>query len=340
VRGATSKVEIQTESEPNLFANVDRLRLEQIILNLALNATKFVDSGFIRFRAGVINGKVCLFVEDSGSGIPPEKRGRLFEKYEESFDVLNQGTGIGLYICKNLSNLMGANIWLDETYDSGVPGCPGARFVIDLNQPPICMDLLERQKKYEETPEIAEMVDPDTESTESTHVDLENGVVSTSEEVTCTLCHGSSTTLNSFLSVERDAELPECLSVLFVDDDATLRKLFMRSLRRVAPKWKVDQAPNAETALEMVACNTYNIIFIDQYMASNEKQLLGTESVPLLREKAGVACLICGLSANDMEKQFIEAGANSFILKPFPCAKDALQIEILRVLRVGKIRTA
>jgi DNA-binding response OmpR family regulator len=113
----------------------------------------------------------------------------------------------------------------------------------------------------------------------------------------------------------------------------------MRSLKRAAPSWNVDQAPNAETALEMVVSNTYDIIFIDQYMASNQKQLLGTESVPLLREK-GVTCLICGLSANDMENQFIEAGANSFILKPFPCGKDALQMEILRVLRVGKMRTA
>ena len=35
---------------------------------------------------------------------------------------------------------MGGDVWLDESYDSGVPGCPGARFVIDLNTPPLHLD--------------------------------------------------------------------------------------------------------------------------------------------------------------------------------------------------------
>jgi signal transduction histidine kinase len=118
MRGAS--VEILTECHPpNLYILADRMRLKQILLNLAFNATKFVERGFIRLRAHLHGGdpndnavmssssSVALYVEDSGPGIPQHKRSSLFTKFQESLDVLNQGTGIGLALCKKLSVLMG-----------------------------------------------------------------------------------------------------------------------------------------------------------------------------------------------------------------------------------------
>jgi two-component system, sensor histidine kinase len=116
MRGAS--VEIITECHPpNLYILADRMRLKQILLNLSFNATKFVERGFIRLRANVRGGGdnpkelsssfVTLFVEDSGPGIPQHKRSSLFTKFQDSLDVLNQGTGIGLALCKKLSVLMG-----------------------------------------------------------------------------------------------------------------------------------------------------------------------------------------------------------------------------------------
>ena len=66
-------------------------------------------------------------------------------------------------------------------------------------------------------------------------------------------------------------------------------------------------------------------------MASIEKQLLGTETVRAMRSR-GVQSIICGLSANDIEAQFIEAGANAFMFKPFPCEIDQLGCEMVRIL--------
>lgn len=66
-------------------------------------------------------------------------------------------------------------------------------------------------------------------------------------------------------------------------------------------------------------------------MASVEKQMLGTETVRALRAQ-GVTAKICGCSANNMEEEFLEAGADSFLLKPFPCEKEELRRELLRVL--------
>jgi len=66
-------------------------------------------------------------------------------------------------------------------------------------------------------------------------------------------------------------------------------------------------------------------------MASVEKQLLGTETVRAMRAK-GVESIICGLSANDVQDQFSDAGANAFMVKPFPCKKDALKAELWQML--------
>jgi hypothetical protein len=74
----------------------------------------------------------------------------------------------------------------------------------------------------------------------------------------------------------------------------------------------------------------YAVMFYT-YRASVEKQLLGTETVLKMRAK-GVDSLICGLSANDVEDQFLNAGGNYFMYKPFPCKKDALQDELLNML--------
>jgi hypothetical protein len=54
-----------------------------------------------------------------------------------------------------------------------------------------------------------------------------------------------------------------------------------------------------------------DLIFMDQYMTSTEKQLLGTDTVRALRAK-GFKNTICGLSANDLEQSFISADADCF----------------------------
>jgi signal transduction histidine kinase/CheY-like chemotaxis protein len=281
-------VDVTVDCPKNLIVATDSLRLRQIMINLGRNSTKFVHSGFIRFRAAVVGGVVEVYVEDSGPGIPIEKRGALFEKFQSSLDVLSQGTGIGLSLCENLTHLLNGDIWLDETYDSGVNDSPGARFVIRLNTPPLSSEAILQSSNKDETSSSGE-----------------------------------------FLKIEHDTismnvvELPENLSVLFVDDDLVLRKLFSRSVSKAAPTWKIQDAANGETALRLVDLEHYDLIFMDQHMASTEKQLLGTETIRALRAK-GFKKTICGLSANDIEQSFISTGADCFILKPIPCDKSKL----------------
>jgi signal transduction histidine kinase len=119
------------ECPQNLVVSADRLRLKQIVLNLARNSAKLVEQGFVRLRAESIgDGQLYIYVEDSGSGIPEETKTSLFAKFQESLDELSQGTGVGLSLCKKLIDLMDGQIELDSTYHSGVEGKPGAKFCI------------------------------------------------------------------------------------------------------------------------------------------------------------------------------------------------------------------
>jgi len=59
-------------------------------------------------------------------------------------------------------------------------------------------------------------------------------------------------------------------------------------------------------------------------MASINKQLLGTETIERLRSN-GVGSIICALSANNLRRDFLNAGADDFNLKPLPCKADSLK---------------
>lgn len=116
-----------------------------------------------------------------------------------------------------------------------------------------------------------------------------------------------------------------------------LRKLFSRSVSKVSPGWTVHEASNGETALRLTQSQTFDLIFMDQYMASVQKQLLGTEATRALRAQ-GYTAKICGLSANDVEADFKEAGADSFMMKPFPCKAGALEKELVRIVNTSFYR--
>lgn len=278
--------------DENLVVCADRLRLQQVVLNLGRNAAKFVGQGFVRLRATCVGDDVCIYVEDSGPSIPMGKRKDLFCRFQESLDSLSQGTGIGLNLCKELVDLMGGSIFLDESYISGHAGGDGTRIVINLRKPPI-------------------------ESSGSDNPELETLCASADE------CNDK--------RIEKTRTLPAKLSVLIVDDERILRKLASRSISKIAPDWSIREAASGETVLQLITCGeSFDLIFMDQYMTSTDRQLTGTETVRELRSRR-VNSIVCGLSANDLQQAFTGAGANYFIMKPFPCKAVELETELLRI---------
>ena len=347
-------VDVIVECVPqDIVIRSDCLRLKQVVLNLARNSSKFVQNGFIRLRAQVRsdNHTVQLSIEDSGPGVPPEKRGQLFSKFQSSLDSLNQGTGIGLSLSKKLVELMGMNLWLDEDFDSGLEGRPGARFVIDTNiklddEPSHAFGVVD---KDENGPQVhsdggndgsvvnAGTVVGSSVVMSSTVPTQTSSLESTGTQEMVTKKPQPSTLTGETVSVQDEVSLPKRLSVLFVDDDMILRKLFARTIRKVAPDWKIREASNGETSLKLVETESFDLIFMDQYMASVEQQLLGTETIRALRSR-GVISAICGLSANDVRTGFLEAGADSFLFKPFPTEANALRRELRNILEAAEHR--
>jgi signal transduction histidine kinase/DNA-binding NarL/FixJ family response regulator len=319
---------VTTICPEGLVVCTDRLRLKQMVLNLARNAAKFVERGYIRLGASVDEthgGHVQIYVEDSGPGIPHDKQVELFTKFQKSLDSLNQGTGIGLSLCKHLADLLGATLSLDYTYDSGIPGSPGARFIIDLRQPPCVVEEGDEEAvtsaTSDEGEEIQHFAVPSAYMNGQQHVPEQAATSAIDEE-----------------DDDDDSILPKKLKVLFVDDDLILRKLFRRAVAKCVPDWDISEAANGETVLQWIQQGeSFDLIFVDQYMASVEKQLLGTETVRALRSH-GVTSILCGLSANDLAAAFQSVGANAFWLKPFPSEPTKLKRALIQIFRQQRLQ--
>lgn len=129
-KGLALKVEIA----PAIGAIVsDRIRVEQVLLNLINNAIKFTDHGGITVRADLQSGSpgngapgtgpaVNLVVRDTGIGIKPEDMAQLFQPFRQIDSGLtrtHEGTGLGLAICRRLAEHLGGAIAVASTWGQG-----------------------------------------------------------------------------------------------------------------------------------------------------------------------------------------------------------------------------
>ncbi|MDQ7849096.1 MAG: ATP-binding protein [Armatimonadota bacterium] len=102
----------------------------QVLINLIDNAIKFTARGGVEIWHEVEDGTVATYVRDSGAGIRPEERHRLFERFSQLGRGLRRetgGSGLGLYICRRLAEHMNGTVALQES----VPGA-GSTFVFVL----------------------------------------------------------------------------------------------------------------------------------------------------------------------------------------------------------------
>jgi len=101
----------------------DPLRLGQILLNLCSNAVKFTEKGEIELAFRTVSTTetdldMQVSVRDTGIGMPLETQQRLFEKFTQADQSTTRrfgGTGLGLAICKNLVEMMGGHIWVEDS---------------------------------------------------------------------------------------------------------------------------------------------------------------------------------------------------------------------------------
>jgi signal transduction histidine kinase len=114
-------VDLQHEPEPPpVAADPDKLR--QVLVNLIENAVKYSGEGRIEVRFGSDDGKMRFSVRDDGLGIPLEEHDRVFEKFYRLDPDMTRGvggTGLGLYICRELVEGMDGRIWVESAPGAG-----------------------------------------------------------------------------------------------------------------------------------------------------------------------------------------------------------------------------
>jgi PAS domain S-box-containing protein len=106
----------------------DADRIQQVLVNLLDNAVKYGEGSPVTVRVRPANGVVCLSVQDSGPGLAPIEQARIFDKFYRAGPQLTRagGTGLGLYISRELVRRMGGR--LDVRSEAGA----GATFVLEL----------------------------------------------------------------------------------------------------------------------------------------------------------------------------------------------------------------
>ncbi len=125
--------------DPNLYITTDRLRLHQILSNLMSNALKFTEEGQVTYGYKIINKDknkpfLQFHIQDTGIGIPSDAHSYIFDRFRKA-DITNHklfsGTGLGLFICKNLIDKFGGELWLESEVGKGttfyftIPFIPG-----------------------------------------------------------------------------------------------------------------------------------------------------------------------------------------------------------------------
>jgi signal transduction histidine kinase len=121
-RVTLSTTRVQLVESDQAYVVADAVRTRQVLENLIDNAVKYADRGPVWVAVERGDGVVTFGVSDEGPGIPEEKQERIFEKFYRS-DVQMEGgvggTGLGLYISRELVRRMGGRLWVESTAGGG-----------------------------------------------------------------------------------------------------------------------------------------------------------------------------------------------------------------------------
>ena len=122
VKQTQAELTLTTELE-EMPIETDDSRLQQVLINLLINATKFTPQGSIVLKLEKETDDTVLFtVTDTGCGIPKDKQANIFQRFEK-LNENAQGSGLGLSICQLIIEHIGGQIWIDSEYAEGSRFC-------------------------------------------------------------------------------------------------------------------------------------------------------------------------------------------------------------------------
>ena len=287
------RVDLCVEMNPQIPEKLkgDGVSIKQIIMNLLGNAVKYTEEGKVLLKVDyeLAEGvkleagqklKLLVSVQDTGIGIPEDKKEDLFREFTQADSRRSRafgGIGLGLAISKQLIELM--NGTLDVQSEVG----KGSTFAFSLEQEIVDEKPCVGTKKYVE--QQAALRKDNVEKSKTKKSDV-----------------------TSF-------EAPD-VKILIVDDNRVNQKVAEGLLRPY--HMQIDTASSGAQAIEMIKTKQYDLILMD-YMMPEMDGLDATKIIRAMDEEYYKQLPIVALSANAINgvaEMFIEGGMNDFVAKP------------------------
>lgn len=295
---------IYEPSENGLVIETDKNRVFQVFSNLIGNAFKFTKAGSISYGYKLVGNQIVFHVTDTGTGIEPEKIGRVFERFAK-LNNYAQGTGLGLSICKTIVERLGGEISV-----SSVVG-QGTTFTFTL---PYESDQSTGNTKEEKRQEGNANGNPTGTGSmmidmASTETPAETSVKEDSEKTS------RSTDDDSSGSISANAS-PSQRTILIAEDEDSNFDLLKAILGR---KYRLIRARDGMEAVTSYDEAKPDLILMDIKMPN----LDGLEATKIIRELSPTVPIIAQSAYAYQQDQIaaMDAGCSDFIAKPISQAK-------------------
>ncbi|MBC2604943.1 ATP-binding protein [Pelagicoccus albus] len=275
------------------MVNLDREKVEKVLLNLLFNAIKFTpEKGAITVRAKRLGKHVRIEIEDTGKGIAPEELESVFDRFwqaETSSNRRYQGVGIGLALVRDLVRLHGGEV--DAKSELGKGTVMGA--TLDVTVEPIGESSVVSQGKDEVDTKWLETLYRRADFF-PTQLDVNSTVEKPSGEV-----------------ATEEEELP---GILVADDEPEMMR-FLRSQLKGA--YRIHEAHNGMEALKLAESHRFHLILLD-YMMPEMDGIAATKRLREMPQHKGVPIIMLTARADEEVKfEALDAGATDFLTKPF-----------------------
>lgn len=261
---------------------LDRYAIEKVVYNLLSNAYKFTpENGQMSLLVDVNDGYLNLIIQDTGIGIPKTKLSHIFDRFyqvEQTLNKVNEGTGIGLTLVKELIDLHRGTIRVDSEKGKGTS------FFIQISI---------AKSSYQPNEIIEEFVEEN-----------DNSLIPLPEKV-----------LSSSTAIEEEnvQDLSKPL-LLLVEDHSDLQELMKDDLKK---EYRFIQAYNGEEGIEMALEHVPDLIISDVMMPKKTGFEL-CEALKRDQRTSHIPIVLLTARAEQMNKlQGLEMGADDYLAKPF-----------------------
>jgi len=299
------------KNAPYVFGDEDRI--QEILYNLLGNAIKFTHEGKIILSYVVKQFFIEICVSDTGIGIPEQKLLKIFNRYMQVDGISEKygGTGVGLYVTKELIQIQGGTIKVFSVIGKG------SKFIFTI---PLCSEE-DLKTNSQETNKINEQTEEALVTENSNHLELKPNLVSITME------HGRKIIKENINSISKDK-----YRILIVDDEYVNRKVLKNYLS--SDTFEVLEAASGTEALKLVEENAnLDLVILDMMMPD----ILGYKVCEIIRKKQSIFELpVLIMTANSSVEHLVisfECGANDYLRKPFNMQELLCRINTLIELK-------